>query len=681
MSNELLQNNNKYSFFNRSLWIICGILCFTVILTWLYLRHVSVDHHKRLENDTQQKTILIANKLSQELYVLTQTLQKEIIDKIESGNLDSGHLPSVIKHLLQHNKQLFAIGVNYLPYTKPEDLRQGNAFYLNQSNTYPPNADLYVQMKNVLIYNSNTVKHKNHTDRVAIGFMYVDFDLAYFEKAIALLNLGQAGYVYFIKKNGQFLYHPDKSLMANQKTLFDAAEDSKNTDLFVVATKITQGISGNANIIDHVTGRPARMFYQNLPMQGWAMCTVLFDDYQDRHSEIKAHTLHFCLLIEIICLLLALITVMISPFRNNKELNKTWWGFVVTAVFVSGVVTIWIWQFTIESTFLQRDDGAVLDVLAVSDATAKFTKALQRTNKTIPVTILTGVQIQAITFLSHKEVQIAGYIWQRAPIKSIASDFMGVQFLPIYDLDKTTFIKIHDTNDASMRTIVWSFAYLSHQKYNLFKYPLYSRKIVLDLLPVQLEKNIILTPDLDSYFFIHPRSLPGAKEFYTASWKQKSSFFNYSSLSNNQTMLNINHYIKNYPRLQFNIYMQYVFLQALFCSVIPVSVILLILISLLLTMTHVSLFSFLSACSAGIFTTAILHSQFRTNIAYSEVVYLDYFFILLYCSIMVLIIEAVFYRIFKKTSGFYQHDNSLTKMLFLPVFMCILFVITLWVFY
>lgn len=676
MNGNTLQNKRNY--FNWFLWIICAVLCLATALTGFYIHYINDGYYRHKEQDVQQKIIFAANMLNQELSNLNKLLRIDIVNAIESGKLKNNQLLSVFKQELQRNKQLFAIGVNYLPYTKPKDLHQDNAFYLNKLDIYPPDANLYVQFANVSIYNTNTVVEKDITTKIAIGFMYADLNLDYLKNIVTHLKLDQAGYAFIVNKKGEFLYHPTQSLIKNQKTLFEVAKENNDAILFDIATRANEGMSGSYKIIDYITGKPARIFYQNLSLQGWTLCAVLFDDYKDAQHLNKAHTLHFCLLVEIIFLLLGLVTVIFSLYGQGGKSSKIWWGFFATTIIVGGMVTIWIWQFTIESLVAQKDDDAILNVININNTTARLTKAFWRVNKTASISILTGVQIQDMVFASDNKIEISGYIWQRAPNKAKIEEFMGIQFSPS---SSNSLQKIYELDDANMHTIVWAFKYSSFQEFSLIKYPFNTRKIILELLPAKLEKNIILMPDLDNYSFINPGSLPGMNKITASNWVPKKSFFTCTALSNKQTVLGIDNYMRNYPRLQFNIYVQHVFLQALLSSIIPIVAILLILVSLLLTMTHVSFFSFLSACSAGVFTVAVLHGKFRADIACSEIVYLDYFFLLMYFSIMIFIVESFAFKIFKKTHGFYKQDNLFMKILFLPIFAFIMFVITLWIFY
>jgi hypothetical protein len=86
--------------------------------------------------------------------------------------------------------------------------------------------------------------------------------------------------------------------------------------------------------------------------------------------------------------------------------------------------------------------------------------------------------------------------------------------------------------------------------------------------------------------------------------------------------------------------------------------------------------------ASGVFVGIILaHSALRRTFLGSGIFYLEYFYIIPYFIIILLLLDFILYSRQDCPKIISYHDNLLAKILFWPVFLLAITIITIWVFF
>lgn len=665
------KKSEKLPWLNKILWIGFAIIACALIATIYFFHQFNVRLQLEKQGEMQQKVIDLAVQLNHDL--TTAVENAELMAKnIQNGKLTRGQFLSYIEEKLKNYPAIFGIGVSYAPYLEPKYLRNNNHYYLNQLKINNPEPSRYLPVVTIPI---NSLDQKNLT-HPKIGEVFVDLDLVSFKKLMEELKLSKIGYSFLVDKNGAFLDYPISSYITHKKTLFNLAAEQGNRELLSLAKLINEGASGSFGSKDYFSGESAWTFYQNLPVMGWTLGVVLLDVNQTEQDLTNAKIFRVSLLIEAMLLLTLLTTAILSPYLKKNILRKWLWSMLITIIMILGIVTVWSQHMYTQERY-SKNETMVLDEASLHTLTAQF---LKNVSNSFIIQIPTGIQIEKMTFLNNNNIALSGYVWQKVSSQENSNLFAGVDFP---QTTSSAMEKIYNSSYGLTNIIGWSFNAIILQKMDFTKYPFDSLRINLQMSPKYFDKNIVLVPDLNAYPLINPSYLPGASSIKLSGWSTIKSFFSYKFIAdkNYEETASSANYLLNYPRLEFNIIVQRHFLQTLIVSIIPVLAMLIILFFLLISMVHVKVFQYLTACSASIFTIVLMHMSFRSSIATDKIIYFDYFFILLYLATLLFAIEAFIREYFKKIGHPVSHDNLLSQLLFLPLFTLTMFVITLLVFY
>lgn len=297
-----------------------------------------------------------------------------------------------------------------------------------------------------------------------------------------------------------------------------------------------------------------------------------------------------------------------------------------------------------------------------------------------PHYIPTGIFIETIEFPSASTVFLSGYVWQKYEFGVHDSIKRGVIF-PESVQDE--FTESFHTRGEQYESFGWYFRITIRKDFHYTKYPFDQINLSVRILPRDFENYVILSPELDAYKYTNPSLLPGlSKEMAVPGWDLNYSNFVYK-MNNYNSTFGISNFgcREETPELYFDISLSRRFEGTVISGTLPILVMLAILFILqtISTPTMDTVTRVLGPTGSFFFAALLAHVRIRSDLEVKDIIYFEYFYILLYTMILYVFLNSVLYSRDTK-STFYTYKNSIIpKLIYWPMFLTLLLVITIYV--
>jgi hypothetical protein len=233
-------------------------------------------------------------------------------------------------------------------------------------------------------------------------------------------------------------------------------------------------------------------------------------------------------------------------------------------------------------------------------------------------------------------------------------------------------------------TVNWNIQGTIFQEQNYTQFPFDKQHLKIMLEHRDIEKNIILTPDLIGYRKLNPETAPGLdKQFSISGFTIEQTFFDYDSVTPD-TNLGFKSYdtVTNNYRLAYNVILNRNLLNPFIIFFIPLLVILFSLFStLLISERTTNPFSLLGPYTGLFFALIVLQRALRENYPTGSTLYLEYAFFYTYMTIIILIMHAVLAHYYSHWYSYHKKVFSIIKLLFWPAQLASWLLTTLVLFY
>ena len=522
--------------------------------------------------------------------------------------------------------------------------------------------------------------------RVPLGVVTVDISMDYIRRIIETLDLGPSGFGALVSEKGVYLYHPNTELVRARKTLLQVANEQGDKDRRTLAQNIGRRESG---VIDHTsttTGLSSWLIYAPVPSTGWSLQnTFIKDDLPWDVPRLRRQLI--LATIALLAFLLPFTALLLRVYTGR--IGRLWALSALTAILlVVGIGYIWNISLTYDSR--GRVEGVrISDRATLANLMNDYVRACAERHTEPPVYIPTGVFIESASFTAGNDLSVTGYLWQKYALGADDALTRGFAISDATSLDITENYRQKDDNSEVVR---WYFNCTVRQHIDHSKYPLEQEKLSLRILHKDLDHNVVLVPDLAAYKFASPTSLPGLeKGLFLPGWRLAESFF---ELRNNryETNFGLERSLakEDFPSLYFNVVIKRVFVDAFISNLTPLIIVAILLFTLLMiAIKDERLVGFMQAgsgrvlniCVAMFFVIAFSHIDIRRRIAAEEIFYLEYFYFLIYLAMLWISINSVLFAMGKKITLIQYRDNVISKLLFWPVLLGLLFVISVVTFY
>ncbi len=668
---------------------------------------------EKAKNQARQEAIRAAKEIDTQLRKLQGSVNS-IAQDITTGELKDRQLLDRLKSTIEENPSWFGVGTAYTPYAYKPQIRLYAPYYVRKQGklellqvesfydyTQPGKGDWYIRtltsgpvwLEPYFGVASNTllaefgapfyITDPKTQKETPSGIVYANYSLDGLKDLINSLDLGKTGYGFLLSKKGTFLYNPKKDLVKEKKTIFQIANEYKSEKMRVAAEKALKGSETEINFYNPVTGQDSWIFFEPIPSAGWTLAAVFIED----EILVNTKSLYNKLILIDLELIAFLFFLFILLFRAYQGSIRSLWAVSssTSIVLLTGIGFIWYLELN-QYQIQQSKNVVLLGETGLND----FLESRQSPNtQESPLYIPTGVFVQSLEFEDANDVFVTGYIWQKYDNK-ISQNINRGFILPEAVDPKVTEIYRHQ--DQNFEVIGWYFEAKLRQNFDYLKYPFDVKDVWIRLWHKDFSQNTILVPDFDAYNFILPTFLPGLeKDFVLPGWNLQSSFFQYR-LNNYNTNFGIDNYIgqNDFPELYFTVILQRDFISIFISNMMIIIVVLLLLFFVqILIMKHkknsdnldFTALEIVSACGAFLFIIIIDQINLRQKIITAGIIYFDYFYFVLYITLLLVAINAILFASNIKLNWIHYKNNLIPKLLYWPTNLTLILLVTLLVFW
>jgi methyl-accepting chemotaxis protein-like sensor len=680
---------------------------FGVAAIVLGVRHVWSQEHALHEAKNTARRIAIeqAGIIGARLQKLTPVAERIAAD-LSSGALKPEDASARLNQAVEENPDLFEAGIAYLPYAwssgvrlfSPHAARNGNGineFQLEQRYDYttyawfkdgiaaggPHWGEPYLggATKTLVVGYSVPFYRKDDPSKTPIGLVRTNLSLDQIQRIVSSLGLGETGYAFLLSRKGVYLSDPVADYMREQRTIFDVAQEYKDEGRIRLGEKVLAGERGEEEGRSGVTGQATWMFTEPIPISGWSIGTV----FMKNEMLLEPQALRRSLIRIECCVVMFLLLLSVLWLRGHEATNKTLWYMVAAAslTLVAGISAMW-WL-----TLHYPDRNGEVGVHIYG--TANLQKFLTMTAKSAasgapPEQVRTGIFVRTMRLGTANDVLVTGSVWQRYDSKL-------KEFTPGFTIPNAETLdakETYHTKSGDQDIVGWDFkANLREPFAGSFKYPFDRAMMRVRIAPKGFYKNIVLTPDLDSYQLLVPTSLPGTdKSLVLPGWSLISSYFNYSPIDTGTSFgMDASLEQARGQELGFTMIAQRSFLDPFVSSVMPLIVVAALLFGMLIVVSKQSEKVAATGFKGGdvlrsgvtlLFPALVAQVNMRTKIGSSTVLYIEYFYFVLYTAILAVSANALLFTL--KGHGFSNYrDNIIPKLIFWPALLGAFFIVTL----
>lgn len=208
---------------------------------------------------------------------------------------------------------------------------------------------------------------------------------------------------------------------------------------------------------------------------------------------------------------------------------------------------------------------------------------------------------------------------------------------------------------------------------------------------METDERLILIPDLSSYEILTPAARPGLDEnVHLVGWDITSSFFEFE-LKDLGTSFGLDSAAADpVPSLHFNIEVAKNFVDAFISHLVPmiIAAVVVFLVLLLgernakrIKLMRTGTGFTLTMCATLLFVIVFSHIGVRQAIASEDLVYLEYFYIVMYFALLWVAIDSMLLVQAERLTFLSYEDNFIAEVLFWPVILGVLWVATAVTFY
>ncbi len=694
--------------FIATLWLIClPALITTVVLTYQHIKFKN-EIYESAKSDLQQLTV---DGVTQIDSILSQAMNSAemLADGITKGQVNKQNMLKKLQDMLASNANYFGVTITFAPFGFDPSIRLYSAYYsksgpegelefLQLADIYDyttPEYDWYVEPMDkgnrwgepywdeagktylttysALFY----IEHPETKERVPNGVVTIDISMRQIKNIIESLDVGPSGFGALTTQEGNYLYHPDYDYVLSHKNLTDVAREKNDKDRIEVANRALKREGG---IIDHIsttTGQASWFIFEPVPISGWSLQnTFLLDDIQVDVDTLRRQVIW--IVIVAIIFLTSLSALILKIQRGNTARIWVMSGITSLLLFV-GIGIIW----NLALTYHDSDKGAgirVSDKGTLKQIMNNFDQRSLRKHLKPPTYIPTGVFIEAIELRGANDVSVTGRMWQKYPNDFTADIGQGFQ------IGRAKNVKVMeiDSQEFNGETVInWRFQADLRTQLDYSRYPLEVEKIRMQILPWETSENIVLVPDLDAYKLMAATLLPGLdKSVFIPGWDLTETFFLFRTVKEYTNFgVERNFDREQFPGLYFEIGIKRIFVDAFISNLTPLIVVTIILFSVSLLPPSIDISRVLGICVSVFFVVVFAHLAIRRNISIGEIFYLEYFFFVIYLTILLAPVNS-FRTSLEIPSRFFEYQNGLIpKAIYWPSIMGIFFVITAWKFY
>lgn len=676
------------------------------------------------QEDARNESCLALKNISDDLnstnLVINKTANK-IANDLNSGKMKSNSaIEKRLQEDIKNNPDVLSIAVAYSPayhgnnfslhyirngtnvepapikYDYTDESEESSVWYINAMKRghgdvnqpyFGKAAKTYLLVYSVPFYTPEFENGKKPAGVVAVSHSMEDV-----RSHIENIDLGNTGYGFIISREGRIISYPvHKYLYGNisELTKEDNKKDNKkdnNLDLINVnwtakdsETDSNDNMTEEYRKTDPDTNQSYWIFREKISPLNWTLGVVLprEETLLDKEIEQKRSIIHIVL--AAFAFFFSLCLLLVSFLRYE---DKSLWllALIFSLLCLLGIGVILHLTLNVSPHNGINGDNVVFDM-------AQVETVLQRSKISASASrIPTGVFLQSLEFSSAYDVIVTGYIWQN--ISNTSADYASPSFsFPESESEEDSIEKAYEDQDKGI--VGWRFKTAFRQEFNYSRYP-YDREDVWIKIWNNASSGNVLVPDFDSYDSLNPTDLPGLeRSLVLEGWEPQRTYFSYriNSYNTNFGVGEFKH--SNVPELYYNFDIKRDFKSPFTSYILPVIVVAILLFAVLMITTKdekkeqcgFSSSDVLGYCSALFFVLIIAHASLRDTIPMDDIIYLEYFYFIMYLAILAVSLNSIAFASSTNFPFIDKKDNLYVKVLYWPIVMGVMLLVTLINFY
>jgi hypothetical protein len=693
--------------------VLLLLLCMTFLGTSSFLIYHHLEYKNKIIEDTKQELIELTNegvRQIDKILARTEAAADALARGLTDGSVNKNNMHGKLKTMLEADVNFYGGTITFSPFGYAPDVRLYSAYYsksgkngeleyaqLDEIYDYTtPEYDWYVDpMENgnmwsqpywdeagktfMVTYSAKFYKKDEATgEEVANGVVTVDISMNQVKNIIESLNIDKNGFGALTTSEGNYLYHPKYEYVLSHKNLLTISRERNDKDRIEIAKLAAKKQGGVFDHVSTTTGEESWLIVAPVPISGWSLQnTFIKNDIAINIGHIRQQ------LVWIVSSLILFLTFFCALVLNIKHGNpkKLWFLAIFTSTLLAtGVGFTWNlalnYTAPVNGSGIKISDKRTLNSLMSGYETRSLKKHLPP-----PIYVPTGIYIDALELKKANEVTVSGRIWQKYPTNYPAEMSKDFQFGRAKNSKVTELDSFN--NDNGEEVIHRQFQVDLLTEFDYSRYPLEVEHIDIKLMPWATDQNVIFVPDLDSYQFIAPALLPGlSKDVFIPGWDITGTFFMLKkTLKTTSFGVARNFDQEIFPDLHFEISVKRIFIDAFISNLTPLIVVTIILFSVSLLPTSIEISRILGVCVSVFFVVVFSHLAIRKNISSGEIFYLEYFFFVIYVTLLLVPVNA-FRDVLGIRSRFLEYRNGLIhKVMYWPGVLAVFYTITAWKFY
>lgn len=697
--------------YQKHIFRICLLGCIITLFLVLFIGYTYMHSTSSMLEDAKENARNQAKdaaaKIDSNLVNLI-TISESITNDLNSGKLEDDKVSARLRNTLQRHPELYGIVVAYKPYAYNSTTRLYAPYYILGQNEpqliqiedvydyTQPDANDGISPRTVW-YHQPLVKgagwvepyfgtasdtflvlyalpfyrpNGSNLEMTPAGVTSAVYSLDCVRSLVGSFDLGPTGYGYIITEKGTVVSHPIQEYLGKNSTVLQENDETlRGINQNIIHEKYQE-------VHNSYTGQTSLVFHEMIPSTNWTLGVVFIEDEIFREAKTFNQHLKIAFFMAFLGLMFFISTLI---FRLDRGDHLNLWIIVtiLSILCLSGMVFIWS---------LALEESAAKDQRNIEIYNrVGLEKALYTPDYQVPpvIRVPTGVFLQSLEFSSANNVIVTGYIWQ--DYSNIEDDEISPGFI----FPEAESIDVEETYREG-DVVGWYFRSVLRQQFDYSKYPFDSEEVWIRLWHKDFYKNIILTPDLGSYEFINAEQKPGLEhDFVLEGWRVQNSFYSYRRNSYN-TDFGIAEFRQDLPELYYNVGMKRDFFGSIISDLIPITVVSILLFAVLIISTKkddkIQLYGFSSStvlayCAALFFVLIISHVSLRDKLAAVGIIYIEYFYFVLYFVILGVSLNSILLASTTRCFIVDYRDNLIIKLLYWPVLLGVLLIITIINFY
>ena len=678
------------SFLKNPLFIALLIFCGITIKTIIQYKKSKFSAVEKAKNKAKQDTAKNAEEI-EGLLTKIAFVGQSIADDLRTDYLAKDDIATRIKRDLTEHTIITDITVLFAPYTydkKTELHVKTTTNTVQAENIFKTN--WYTQaLEKKSVWIINPTKNSDNTEQTATyactffdkenkpnGVIAITFSLKKIIDIAESSGIGQTGYSIILTDNGSLIAHPIAVLVQTKTTLLQYAQSQGNEELATIAEKIT---TTNHPYIDSYSAESTheRFWISTHPISinNWTIGSIFSQEEIGLPPQTIRHY-YFWILIWITITLLLLIALAC----NYGFFSFAYYAVIANAILILALIAAW---YIIQTTnTINRESRTIItDQSNLNKFLNDLNDEAERKHEAKPINIPSGILLYSINMSAPDSITISGYLWNKYATP------LGTTIVRSMDLPQATRMSYGNpliSQANNQETATWNIQGVLAQEQNYALYPFDQQQIQIILEHKDIEKNIMLTPDLIAYKKISPEATPGLdKDLSLPGFTIEQAFFEYRK-NDPKTNFGFKEYGKvtdNY-QLVYNAIMNRNLSNPFILFLLPLLVILFSLFtSLLITGKNTEPLSILGGYTGLFFALIVLQRSLREQHPTGTTLYMEYAFFYTYITIILLIIHTLLMYYSKNWIAYQNNSSYFVRILFWPFQFIAWFITTLIIFY